>query len=133
MKIHHVAISVSDIKRARDWYMDIFELRLFAEYTKNQKKFCLLSGDNFKIELIESMDFSKPLPDYRKSLQSDLQTVGTKHFCYEVGNLSREISRLKELAVEFEKEISEAGFGGFYSFVKDLDGNLIEIWSKTLD
>lgn len=133
MKIHHVAVSVSDINLAKEWYLKIFDLDIVTQYAKNDRAFCLLGSGDFKIELIQPLSNGEPTPDYRKTLQSDLKVGGIKHFCYQVKNLSDEIARLVRLGVVIEKEISEAGFGGYYSFIKDLDGNLIEVWSEALN
>lgn len=72
---------------------------------------------------------NKPLPGYRKGLMDDLHVIGTKHLCIEIKNLDAFVKELKQKGVEPQK-ISQAGFGGRFTFIKDNNGILIELYEK---
>jgi catechol 2,3-dioxygenase-like lactoylglutathione lyase family enzyme len=128
MKIHHVALTVSNIKNSIEWYQKIFNAEVLARYTKNESEIAHIKIGDVRLELFEYGANTKTLPDYRKNLLDDLHVVGTKHVCIEVSDLLTLKGELEERGVEFGSEVDTAGFGGQYFFIKDPDGILIELY-----
>ncbi|MFA7310138.1 MAG: VOC family protein [Candidatus Paceibacterota bacterium] len=129
MKINHVAFSVSNSDRSVNWYQNNLGFKLERKYEKHGLTIAHLVSGEARIELFSGSG-SESLPENRKKLLDDLQMVGTKHVCFEVDNVERFAGNLKEKGVGFETDVDTAGFGGKYVFIKDLDGILIELYSK---
>ena len=128
-KTHHVALTVNNLEESIKWYREKLGFEVIHRYKKDRMEFVLLKLNEVRIELFNFGSETKPLPEYRKGLTDDLQTVGVKHLCLEVENLSDMIVRLKQKGVEFVTEIDSAAFGGEFIFIKDCNGILIELYS----
>jgi len=55
-------------------------------------KIAILKKDNDILEFFQFQEF-RPLPEYRKSLENDLKTLGAKHLAFEVDNIESEFDR----------------------------------------
>ncbi|MBU0467501.1 MAG: VOC family protein [Candidatus Omnitrophica bacterium] len=131
MKIGHVGISVSNLKRSIAFYKKHFDLDCVEKYHFKDKgmTIAILKKGDFILEFFEFKKF-KPLPKYRKTLDADLSTVGVKHFSVEVDDIFKIFKNFKKARVPFEKEMQTFNNGAHYFFIKDPDGILIEIMSK---
>ena len=128
MKIHHVALTVSNIEKSIEWYQRNLNAEILGRYEKRGSEIVHLRIGDGQIELFEYGDETQLLPNYRKELESDLRTVGTKHVCFEVSNLINIKQQLENNGVEIATEIDTTRFGGNYFFIKDPDGILIELY-----
>jgi len=127
MKIHHVAFSVSDIVSSIDWYEKNLGFKKSHGVERDFGTFALLTnteGEN--IELIQHPN-SLPLPEQRKDLLDDIQQIGTKHLALQVEDLEATLSDLKANGVEQVRDVGDAFYDAKYTFIKDPDGNLIEL------
>jgi len=127
MKIHHVAFSVSDIVSSTDWYEKNLGFKKSHVIERDFGTFALLTnteGEN--IELIQHPN-SLPLPEQRKDLLDDIQQIGTKHLALQVEDLEATLSDLKANGVEQVRDVGDAFYDAKYTFIKDPDGNLIEL------
>jgi len=127
MKIHHVAFSVSDIVSSIDWYEKNLGFKKSHGVERDFGTFALLTnteGEN--IELIQHPN-SLPLPEQRKDLLDDIQQIGTKHLALQVEDLEATLSDLKANGVEQVRNVGDAFYDAKYTFIKDPDGNLIEL------
>jgi glyoxylase I family protein len=124
----HVAMSVSDLDRSVKFYSDFFDL-------KCQKRFripalnaeaCFLKGGNMTLEVF-TFPNAEPLPSYRKTLISDLRTIGVKHFALNVDDIEATFKALKDKRVEIATQVTLGGSGLRYFFIKDPDGILVEV------
>lgn len=131
MRIGHIGISVSNLKRSIAFYKKHFGLVCEEKYHIENKgmTIALLKKGDFILELFEFKKF-KPLPKYRRTLDSDLKTLGVKHFSVEVDDILKTFKKFKKTKVSFEKELQTFNNGARYFFIKDPDGILIEIMSK---
>ena len=131
MKLGHIALSVSNLGVTLEFYRRNFGFELVEEYAMQSSglKMCILKKDNIALEVFEFKDH-QALPQYRKSLDSDLRTIGVKHCSFEVSNIQGSYDKLKSHAVEFAGDICTFEDGRRYFFIKDPDGILIEIMEE---
>ena len=124
----HVAVSVSNLNRSIEFYQRNFGLSCerIIEMPKGRGKFALLKKHGFTIEMFQLSD-ALPLPDDRKAFESDLRTIGVKHFAIRVQDILGAYEFLKKNAVEFSSEPVVGGRGFRRFFLRDPDGIQIEI------
>ncbi len=70
---------------------------------------------------------TQPLPDYRRTLSSDLRTIGTKHAAFAVTDIVGFHERLAAAGVTLATDLRVFGGGQRYFCVADPDGILLEI------
>jgi len=130
MKLHHIALTVNDIDATIKWYQDIFGFQVIRRHKKRSSEIAHITLDDIRIELFDYGQETKPLPEYRQALFSDLKVIGVKHFCLEATDLEKTVEDLRSQGVEIVTEIDTAGFGGKYVFIKDCNGVLIELYQE---
>lgn len=126
---HHVAFTVTDIEESVEWYKEKLGFKTTHRYNKMGSDRAILELDQVRLELFSFGKDTKPLPDYRKDLLDDLHVQGIKHLCIEVDDLDRLIKSLNKKGVETRK-VDTAGFGGRFTFIKDCNGILIELYQR---
>jgi len=126
--LDHVAITVSNLARSIEFYVKDFGLSCerVIELPNRNGKVALLMRAGFAIEMFEVAGVL-PLPDYRKTPDSDLRTIGVKHFALEVDDILGASAFLKRNDVEFISEVAVGVRGVRRFFVRDPDGIGIEI------
>lgn len=131
VKIAHLGLSVSNLARSIYFYRKAFGFRCKEKYeiAAADLTICLLEKDGVCLELFKFKKY-KALPQYRKKLDSDLKTLGMKHFSFGVKNIKQVYSRLKKAKVKFETNLRVFENGLRYFFIKDPDGILIEIMER---
>jgi len=128
-KTHHVALTVKNTDESIEWYKDKLGFEITHRYDKHGMEITQLKKDEAQIELFCYDKNTLPLPEYRKELMSDLHVIGTKHLCIETDDLYGLIKSLNEKGVETQA-VDSAGFGGKYTFIKDCNDILIELYQK---
>lgn len=126
--IHHIGIVCSDIKKSEQFYTEYFGLKRARETTvpsaETNKIFGInsaahiiaLSAENgSEIELFEFPDAKPPKPSQG----------GISHLALFVGNRREYHDRLKAKGID--TIFIDRGEGRYVYFVKDPDGNLIEL------
>jgi glyoxylase I family protein len=128
MHLGHIALSVSNIVRSVDFYRKHFGLRPHARYNFKDKglTMVMLHKSGLTLELFEFKN-RKPLPQYRKSLDNDLHTLGIKHFSLETKNITAAYNKFSKARVIFATDLRVFANGKRYFFIKDPDGILIEV------
>ncbi len=132
----HVGITVSDFNRAVRFYWDVFgcplvgvadtpadRIRSFFEVDAAQptcKIGWIRAPGGATIEIFEFQPQQPPAP-------VPWHRVGLTHICFNVRNTRRWYDYLQRKGVEFASPIERSPQGHTLFFVKDLDGNLIEI------
>jgi glyoxylase I family protein len=131
MKLGHIALSVSNIVKSVAFYSGHFGLRPYARYNFKDKGLAMvmLKKSGMTLELFEFKKH-KSLPQYRKTLDHDLQTLGVKHFSLETKNITAAYNKFKKARVKFATELRVFANGKRYFFIKDPDGILIEVMGK---
>ena len=125
--IHHVALTVKDLKESVEWYKRILGFTEVKSYHDEEMDIILLKLNDIRLELFGFKDKTQALPEYRKELMPDLHVIGTKHLSLKTNNLESSIIEMKSKGVEFLGKPSETFFGGKYIFFKDCNGILIEL------
>ena len=122
--IHHVAISVSDIQKSFDFY-SLFGFKEIASYKDENVEIKHLHLNGFILELFSFKDFKK-----REilNLWDDLKILGVKHFALKVDNIeeARDFF-IKKGIISKDTQINKGRTGILYFFIKDPDGNFVEI------
>ncbi len=125
----HVGISVKDMEASLEWYRKNlgFELKQDDYVPPLGARICFVEKDGFELELFQ-YDEPKAIPEDRKTPNSDLQTIGTKHVAF----LTDDMKSLKEgftaNGVDIAHEVTMEG--NAVMFVRDPDGVLIEFIQK---
>lgn len=126
-KITHVAISVSDSKRAIDFYKK-FGFEEFKSWMADDEsiKINMLKLGNMVLEIFCYKDYES-LSENAKTTADDLRVLGTKHFALGVDD----INKAKEFVISNNicdnVEITRGRLGKEYFFISDPDGILVEI------
>ena len=128
VKALHVGISVKDMETSLVWYRDVLG---FGEKYKDSyvpplgARICFIRGcGGFEIELFQ-YDAPKDIPADRRTPNSDLQTVGTKHLAVATDDMKALRERLVEYGVDIAHEVTMDGES--VMFIRDPDGVLVEI------
>ena len=126
--IDHIAVSVTNLAESIKFYeMNFgFTCERVVELPGQRGKVALLSRAGFAIEMFELAGVL-PLPDYRKTPETDLSTVGVKHLALKVKDIARSAALLKKRGVSFVSEPAVGVRGVSRFFIKDPDGIGIEI------
>ena len=126
--IDHVAVSVSNLNRSIEFYQRNFGFACerVTDMLKGNGKVALLKKQGFTIEMFEISN-ALPLPEYRKTFEGDLKTIGVKHFAVRVRDITGAYDFLKNNGVDFSSEPVVGGRGFKRFFLKDPDGIQIEI------
>ncbi len=132
----HVGLTVSDFASAVKWYHEMFGLMLIDENTLSGEQVNSLKElygvDNVQIKLgflrapgggvIELFEFDQKADS--KKIQWN--RPGPTHITLDVGNVPKWYKSLKQKGVEFFSEPQNTK-GADWVFLKDPDGNLIEL------
>lgn len=126
---HHAAFTVNNIDESVKWYEEKLGFKVTHRYNKLGSERAIMELDEVRLELFNFDKDTLPLPDYRKDLLEDLHVQGIKHLCIEVENLDEIILSLNKKGVQ-NRKVDTAGFGGRFTFIKDCNGILIELYQK---
>lgn len=126
----HVGLSVYHMDKSIAWYQRVLGYELVKDdgfLPPLQARVCFLERDGFQLELFEYAD-PKPLPDNRRTPNSDLQTVGTKHVAFYVKDMPAVKAHLRAENVDIAHEVEMNGEAVL--FLRDCNGILIELIEK---
>lgn len=131
-KIHHVAITVQGIEKSILFYKLLgFSEKLRWRSEDNNLQIVHLENDGFIIELFFYGN-NKNSIEADNELESFLKVGGIKHFALKVNSLLDSKNFFIKNGVNQAMEIKNGRTGIDYFFLKDPDGNFIEI-VKTKD
>jgi catechol 2,3-dioxygenase-like lactoylglutathione lyase family enzyme len=127
LRLSHIALSVSDLARSKEFYLIHFGFECLDEFSLQQDglTIALLKKDSIILELF-AFTQSHPLPEYRQSLGSDLSTIGMKHIAFECKGIDTVFRQFQSAGIVMETPIKAFADGRKYFFIKDPDGILIE-------
>ena len=125
----HVGISVKNMEVSLEWYeKNLGFVKTKDDYIPPLKcRICFIEKDGFELELFQ-YDEPKDIPEDRKTPNSDLQTVGTKHVAFLTDNMAALKEGFVANGVDIAHEVCMEG--NAVMFVRDPDGVLVEFIQK---
>ena len=118
--INHVAIIVSDLKKAVDFYVKKLGLKEISRIKRQEKSDIIyLDGGNAVVEL-----FVEPKSPERLSYP---EALGLRHLAFGTDSFDEKINELKNKKIEIEPIRTDLRTGKRMTFCKDPDGLPIEI------
>lgn len=128
MKFHHVAISIQNSPETIRWYEDVFEMTIVRSIEREDLGVTVhfMKGNDLQLEIF-CFDKVSPIPEYRKTIDSDIRVCGTKHFAFEVTDIKKAINRaISAGSTTIEGPHSSFDSKNLYAFVTDPSGTLVE-------
>ena len=129
-KIEHIGIAVKDIKNSTRLFSKIFGKEHYkSEDVESEGVLTTFFqiGDN-KIELVAAMNRESPISKYL-----DKHNEGMHHIAFEVEDIRKEMTRLKDEGIRLLNEFPKQGANNkliCFLHPKDTNGVLIEICQK---
>ena len=125
-RIHHIAVIVRSIEDSLPLYRDLLGLPLEAvmDIPSDRVRIAFLGVGESKVELVEPTDDTTGVARFLAA-----KGEGFHHVCYEVANLSEELTRLGIEGVELIDSAPRRGAEGPVAFVHPRSGHgvLIEL------
>ncbi len=122
--VNHVAIIVSDFKKAKEFYVGVLGLRIIDELNRGNKKAPIIYLDAGNI-IIELFLFST-----EPERLSYPEASGLRHLAFNVDNFDRTVDDLKNKEIEVENIRRDERTGKKMTFFNDPDGLPVEICEK---
>jgi catechol 2,3-dioxygenase-like lactoylglutathione lyase family enzyme len=121
----HIAITVDDIEKTKDFYRKIgFKVEKEMYSTEKSRRLLLLRGYGFEMEIFR---FDDQPPDQKDV--SNLQAIKMHHFALPVRNLEETKSKLLAEGVPLSKDIQTSSSGGVrFLNIEDPSGFTIEFF-----
>ncbi len=126
--LHHVAISVTDLDRAVEFYQKLgFEKK--SHWHDDTLHIVHMRLADQLLEIFHHPNSQKPLPNTARELGTDLPVTGAKHFALRVQDIHEAKDYLvKKGLASTDITINKGRSGPFHLFfISDPDGILIEI------
>jgi len=127
-RLHHVALSVSDIDASIAFYT-YFGFEPVYHWHADDKKLTIvhLKLGDFLLELF-SFENNAAAPDSSKNLASDLPRIGIKHFGLKVADIHKTLKYLQQQKLADDHiNVIQGRTNIEYFFIKDPDSILLEI------
>ncbi|MGB9679489.1 MAG: VOC family protein [Thermoanaerobacteraceae bacterium] len=116
----HIAIKVKDIERSIDFYCNKLGL----------KEAFRLNDENGQLMLVyikvAEMQFIELFPNGKDNITDD-NLSGFKHICLHVDDIFSTLKELENKGVTIDKQPKMGLDGNYQYWIKDSDGNLIEL------
>ncbi|MFC7196942.1 VOC family protein [Halosimplex aquaticum] len=131
--VHHTGTTVADLDRAVEFYTEVFDLEVLAEFESGGEafstgvgaenatgQFAHLDGDGTRVELVEYE------PEGEEAVADSVNDRGAKHLGFGADDVEAFYEDLPD-DVETISEPQTTGTGTTILFLRDPDGNLIEV------
>ena len=120
--VHHIAIIVSDIEKAREFYIDKLGFEVIRENYREDR-------DDWKLDLqvdkhIELEIFAEKNPPKRVNRP---EACGLRHLAFRVESVEETVKELTEMKIECEPIRTDSYTGEKMTFFFDPDGLPLEI------
>ena len=125
-RIHHVAVVVRSIEASLPLYRDFLGMPLetIMDIPSDRVRIAFLGVGESKVELVEPTDDTTGVARFLES-----RGEGFHHVCFEVGNLSEELTRLGIEGIELIDSAPRRGAEGPVAFIhpRSCGGVLVEL------
>lgn len=123
----HVALSVTNIEKSVEFYKR-FGFTEFKSYKSEDEsiKITTLKLNDIVLEMFCYKEYSE-LPNTAKTVATDLQVIGTKHFALGVDDIEEAKKFVIKNDICKNVDIKTGRLGKQYFFISDPDGILVEI------
>ena len=120
--VHHIAIIVSDIEKAREFYVDKLSFEVIRENYRKER-------DDWKLDLrvdehTELEIFAEKNPPKRVNRP---EACGLRHLAFRVESVEEPVKELAEMGIECEPIRTDSYTGEKMTFFFDPDGLPLEI------
>lgn len=120
--VHHIAIIVSDIEKAREFYVDELSFEVIRENYRKER-------DDWKLDLrvdehTELEIFAEKNPPKRVNRP---EACGLRHLAFRVESVEETVKELAEMGIECEPIRTDSYTGEKMTFFFDPDGLPLEI------
>ena len=113
-RINHVALPITDRKKTLPFYRDILGLKVIPSQVESENVIWTQLTDGAKVHPIET----------------DNPSGGASHVAFQVEDFEDAIKKLDELGINIEDGPGERFDGQKFLFIRDPDGNRIELTTK---
>jgi len=131
MKGHHVAVRVTDLQSAKDFYVGKLDFRVIAEWPYADEQLAYVApatDDHFYVELLGGGDTLPVEARPHTGLADSLAYAGYHHFCLAVANVEETVAKLRARGVPIITEpFVLPAISRKLAFLADPFGNLIEL------
>lgn len=124
--IHHAALSVSDFDAAVAWWAKMFDFALTDEWTAGDIRIGIVAQGAVRIELF-CKPGAAPGPDETLSVLDSFGARGWKHVALSVTDLPAAVAVLEAKGATVFAGPDTAPPGFAYAFLRDPDGNQVEL------
>lgn len=123
----HVALSVTNIEKSVEFYKK-FGFTEFKSWKSEDEsiKITTLKLNDIVLEMFCYKEYSE-LPNTAKTVATDLQVIGTKHFALGVDDIEEAEKFVIKNDICKNVDIKTGRLGKQYFFISDPDGILVEI------
>ena len=139
--LDHFSFTVDNLDKSIKFYTEVFGLK-FTNRMRQRGQFIQnitgVAGAEIDIAYLEAPGFKLALVEYTKSKGMKIDTTpsntGSAHVCFNIENFDEFVEKLKSNGVIFAGAVSEIPEGPNKGkkavYTKDLDGNIIELFSE---
>ncbi len=126
MKLHHIALSVKDLKLSKQFYMELFGLKFVSEFEKPEKnrKFLLLEDETSTLLELSQDDNPEPLTEDI----SNKKKIGVKHIGFAVEDIEAFLQKAAKYKIKKLTPITKGVTVKRYIFITDPDNIPVEIF-----
>ena len=120
--VHHIAIIVSDIEKAREFYVEKLGFEAVRENYRKERddwKLALRVGEHTELEI-----FAEKNPPKRVNRP---EACGLRHLAFRVESVEEAVKELDEMGIECEPIRTDSYTGEKMTFFFDPDGLPLEI------
>ncbi len=126
LQLHHITLSVKDVDRVSQWYVEILGFTQSDRFTLTRP-----DGQQIQVARIELPGLKMNISQFDNSITPDRngEHQGWRHIALQVDSVDQNYQRLQAQGVEFLGEPFTYNPPGYrIAFFKDPEGNILELY-----